>query len=268
MEKIAGILSNFYEAILSGKIQVIDLSHPLGPKTPMIKVPEGHGKNPPPVGLEYISNYDDDGGISRWSVLTTAEHAGTHFDTPSHWVTGREFKDGTTETIGVERFIAPACVLDYSDQVESDPDFILTANHIMEWEAKHGLIPAGSWVLLRSGWSSRFNDPEAFLNLDQNGYHSPGPEPDAVQLMIRRDICGYGTETIGTDYGAAPKFEPEFPLHYMMHGANKFGMSSLNNLDKLPPKGTILITPPLKIVNGSGSPLRVLALVPSNDINT
>jgi len=81
--------------------------------------------------------------------------------------------------------------------------------------------------------------------------------------MLERDVCGYVTETIGTDFGNASSFNPEFPLHYLMHGANKFGMSSLNNLDKLPAKRSLIITPPLKIKNGSGSPLRPLALIPA-----
>jgi kynurenine formamidase len=263
MEGTSELLSQFSGAVQSGKIKIIDLSHTLGPNTPMIKVPEGHGKNPPPVSLEYISNYTDDGGFSRWSTLTTAEHAGTHFDTPSHWMSGKDFIDGTTETIAVNRFIAPACVIDYSEEVTKNPDFILTRSHITKWEDEHGLIEAGSWLLFRSGWSGRIDDPDKFLNMDKDGSHSPGPDPDAVQLMIDRDVCGFGTETIGTDYGAASKFEPPFPLHYMMHGANKFGMSSLNNLDKLPPKGSVIISPPLKIIMGSGSPLRVLALVTS-----
>ena len=54
-----------------------------------------------------------------------------------------------------------------------------------------------------------------------------------------------------------------FPCHTIMHGSNRFGLASLTNLDKLPATGAIVIAPPLKIVNGSGSPLRVLALVPA-----
>jgi kynurenine formamidase len=146
--------------------------------------------------------------------------------------------------------------------VEADPDFILTVEHLTAWEAEHGEIAAGSWVLMRSGWASRFEDEEAFLNLDEDGYHSPGPDPAAVRHMIARDACGFGTETVGTDYGNAGIFDPQFPAHNLMHGANKFGMSSLNNLDQLPPTGAVLVTPPLKIADGSGSPIRVLALVP------
>ena len=78
---------------------------------------------------------------------------------------------------------------------------------------------------------------------------------------MERDVLGFGTETVGTDAGAAGGFDPAFPAHTLFHGAGKFGLASLANLDQLPPKGALLITPPLKLVGGSGSPLRVLALV-------
>ena len=261
MDRNAEVLPALLGALAAGDIRVVDLSHPLGPATPIIQVPEGHGQQPPPVSLEYISNYREDGGFSRWSTLTTAEHAGTHFDTPSHWFTGGEFEDGATDTIAAGRFIAPACVIDVTTDVAADPDFILTAGHLEAWESRHGEIAAGSWMLMHSGWASRFADAGAFLNLAEDGYHSPGPDPDAVRHMIKRDACGFGTETVGTDHGNAGMFDPQFPAHNLMHGANKFGLSSLNNLDQLPACGAVLVAPPLKIADGSGSPLRVLALV-------
>ena len=82
-----------------------------------------------------------------------------------------------------------------------------------------------------------------------------------MKALVERDILGFGTETVGTDAGAAGGFDPAFPAHTLFHGAGKFGLASLANLEQLPPKGALLITPPLKLVNGSGSPLRVLAFV-------
>lgn len=263
MSASADILSDFMQGLSDGTIDVIDLTHTLGPATPMIKVPKGHGKQPPQTSLEPISDYREDGGFSRWSTLTTAEHAGTHFDTPSHWFTGGHHPNSATDTISVERFVAPACVIDCTKEVAADEDFILTADHLRAWEAKHGEITAGSWVLLHSGWADRFDKGDKFLNQIDGVSHSPGPDPEAVRLMIERDACGYGTETIGTDHGNGNQFDPVFPAHNLMHGANKFGMSSLNNLDKLPPKGAVIVTAPLKIIDGSGSPLRVLAFVPA-----
>ena len=120
--------------------------------------------------------------------------------------------------------------------------------------------PAGAWVLLRSGWSRRTGAD--FLNVGAEGPQSPGPDVDCVQFLVKeRDVIGFGTETVGTDAGKAHSFSPPFPCHTFMHGANKFGLASLTNLDLLPATGAVLITAPLKIARGSGSPLRVLALI-------
>ncbi len=95
-----------------------------------------------------------------------------------------------------------------------------------------------------------------------NDSHTPGPSPEAVTFMVRmRDVIGFGTETVGTDAGQAFGFDPPFPCHAGMHGAGKFGLASLANLDRLPPTGALLVTAPLKIAGGTGSPCRVLALV-------
>ena len=129
------------------------------------------------------------------------------------------------------------------------------------WEAAHGRIPAGSWVLMRTDWSRR-EDPAAFLNASETGPHVPGPSVACMRFLVeQRDIRGWGVEAVGTDAGQAFAFEPPFPAHNLLHGAGKFGLASLCQLDQLPATGAVLITPPLKIENGSGSPLRVLALV-------
>jgi kynurenine formamidase len=113
---------------------------------------------------------------------------------------------------------------------------------------------------MRSGWSTR-TDPAAFRNVAADGPHSPGFDADASRMLAHeRDVLGVGVETIGTDAGQAGGFEPPFPNHTIMHGAGKFGLASLCNLDQLPATGAIVIAAPLKIVRGSGSPLRVIAL--------
>ena len=82
-------------------------------------------------------------------------------------------------------------------------------------------------------------------------------------LATDRDLLGVGVETIGTDAGLVGTFDPPFPNHSIMHGHGKFGLASLCNLDRLPPTGAIVIAAPLKLVGGSGSPVRALALVPA-----
>jgi len=255
------ILTELVEALADGRVRVVDLTQPLGPETPVIELPPQLAPSPG-LSMDEISRYDDRGPAWYWNVLHLGEHTGTHFDAPVHWVTGKDLPDNTTDTIPVERFVGPACVLDVTAEVEADPDFLLTPERIEAWEAEHGRIPAGSWVLLRTGWSRR-TDPEEFLNTGDDGAHSPGFHPAASRLLAEeREVLGVGVETVGTDAGQAGGFDPPFPNHTLMHGAGRFGLASLTNLHELPPTGAVVIAAPLKIVDGSGSPLRVLALVP------
>ena len=76
-------------------------------------------------------------------------------------------------------------------------------------------------------------------------------------------MIGWGSETVGTDAGSAGGMDPPFPAHTLMHKANRYGLASLCHLDQLPPKGAMLIAAPLKFVDGTGSPVRALALVPA-----
>jgi kynurenine formamidase len=253
-------LAAFAAAIASGGIRVIDLTQTLTPEFPIIVLPPELGQCAP-FRMEEISRYDARGPAWYWNNISMGEHTGTHFDAPIHWVTGKDYRDGYTDTIPAGRFVAPACVIDCSKEAAADEKFLLEPAHIQAWEGKHGRIPKGAWALMRTDWSKRAT-PAEFLNMQDDGPHVPGPSAAAIRFLIeQRDVNGWGVEAVGTDAGMAFGFEPAFPAHHLMHGANKLGLASLTNLDQLPPTGAVLITPPLKIKNGSGSPLRVLALV-------
>ncbi|MDH4066004.1 MAG: cyclase family protein [Acidobacteriota bacterium] len=254
-------LTQLLDELKTGRLRVVDLSQPLGPSTPVIGLPPMFAPSPG-VTIDLISRYDDRGPAWYWNTLSFGEHTGTHFDAPVHWVTGRDLANSACDTIPVERFVGPAAVIDVTAEVEVDSDFLLTPARVEAWEALHGRIPAGAWVLLRTGWSRRA-DPVAFVNAGSDGPHSPGFDAQASALLAHdRDVLGVGVETIGTDAGQAGTFEPPFPNHSIMHGAGKFGLASLCNLDQLPATGAIVIAAPLKIVGGSGSPVRVIAITP------
>ena len=259
---MSDVLSALTSALASGRVHVVDLTQPLGPETPVIGLPPVFASSPG-VTIEAISRYDDKGPAWYWNTLRFGEHTGTHFDAPVHWITGRDRPEGACDTIPVRRLIGPASVIDVTEHVEADPDFLLTTEHIVRWEAAHGTIPKGSWVLMRTGWSRRRGAVEV-LNVGGDGPHSPGFDANASRLLAHdRDVLGVGVETIGTDAGQAATFDPPFPNHAIMHGAGKFGLASLCHLDRLPPTGAIVVAAPLRIVGGSGSPARVLALVPA-----
>ena len=256
------VLTQLVDELNNGTLKVVDLTQPLGPDTPVIGLPPQFGSSPG-VTMEVISRFDDKGPAWYWNVLHLGEHTGTHFDAPVHWITGKDLPDNCCDSIPAQRFVGPACVIDVSKEVEKNNDFLLMPEHVTAWEAAHGRIPANSWVLLRTDWSKR-TDPASFLNVGADGPHSPGFHKTTSELLARdRDVLGVGVETVGTDAGQAGMFDPPFPNHTIMHGAGKFGLASLRNLDQLPPRGAVVIAAPLRIVNGSGSPLRVLAISPT-----
>jgi len=255
-------LAQLVDDLQSGRLVVVDLTQPLGPSTPVIGLPPMFSPSPG-VTIDVISRYDEKGPAWYWNTLRFGEHTGTHFDAPIHWVTGKDLAANACDTIPVQRFIGPACVIDVTRDVERNPDFLLTPERIEAWEKDHGRISRGAWVLLRTGWSRR-TDAASFINAGADGPHSPGFDARASKLLAEdRDVLGVGVETIGTDAGQAGTFTPPFPNHTIMHGAGKFGLASLCNLDRLPPTGAVVIAAPLKIVNGSGSPLRVIAIAPA-----
>jgi kynurenine formamidase len=254
------VLAELSAALAGGSVRIVDLSQTLSSRFPQIVLPPEFDQCAPFRIME-ISRYDDRGPAWYWNNLSFGEHTGTHFDAPIHWITGRDLPNNATDTIPHAAFVAPACVIDCSAEAARDADFLLTADHLRNFEAKHGKIPSGAWVLMRTDWSKR-TDPVAYQNFDATGQHTPGPDASAVRFLVDgRNVLGFGTETIGTDAGQAAHFRPPYPCHTFMHGAGRYGLQCLANLGLLPPTGAIVIAAPLKIQRGSGSPVRALALV-------
>jgi kynurenine formamidase len=253
------VLTDLAEAIRSAAVDVIDLTAPLSSSTPILKLPEPFG-NTVPFALHEISRYDERGPAWYWNDITTGEHTGTHFDAPVHWVTGRDGQD--VSQVPLTRLIGPAAVLDFSAQAATDADFLLEVDHIKEWESQHGALPEEGWLLYRTGWDARSHDQDTFLNANETGPHTPGVSVECARWLAEQaPVIGVGVETVGTDAGAAHSFDPPFPCHSAMLGADKYGLTQLQNLALLPPQGAMVIVSPLPITGGSGSPCRALALV-------
>ncbi|MBT2213085.1 cyclase family protein [Actinomadura sp. NEAU-AAG7] len=253
------VLAQLLDAVAGGTVEVVDLTAPLSERTPILRLPEPFA-NTVPFSLREISRYDERGPGWYWNDITTGEHVGTHFDAPVHWATGRGGEDVSQVPPG--RLVAPAVVLDASSEAAADPDFLLEIDHVREWERAHGPLPPGGWLLYRTGWDARSGDQERFLNADEIGPHTPGISAACARWLAEETpLLGLGTETVGTDAGAAHSFDPPFPCHSYFLGAGKYGLTQLQNLALLPPRGAVLLAAPLPIVGGSGSPARVLALV-------
>ena len=255
-------LASLVQGLAGGQIQVIDLTQLLSPDTPIIQLPPPFA-NTPGFRKHEISNYDAKGPAWYWNWLEIGEHVGTHFDAPCHWVTGKG--KACVDDLEAKQFVGPAVVIDVTGEVAKNADFVLPPQTILEWEKVNGRIPPGAWVILKTGWGSRGADAKAFFNLGPDGSpHYPGFGKDSAEFLTReRDILGVGTEAVGTDAAVGAQANPPFPNHSIMHGAGKFGLTQLAHVDQLPTTGAIIVAAPLKIQDGSGSPVRVIAFLPA-----
>jgi kynurenine formamidase len=253
-------LGELVDALGSGSVEVVDLTAPLSDRTPILQLPPPFA-NTQGFALQEISNFDDRGPAWYWNNFSAGEHVGTHFDAPAHWITGRDGPD--VSQVPPKHLIGPAVVVDKSAECATNPDFLLEVAHVDEWQRQHGPLPMGGWLLFRTGWDARAHDQAAFLNATETGPHTPGVSVELARWLAEvAPIMGFGVETVGTDAGTAHSFEPAFPCHHLLLGAKKYGLTQLANLGRLPATGSVLIAAPLPIVRGSGSPARVLALVP------
>jgi len=258
-EATVSLLTQLHSAIAAESVQIVDLTAPLSESTPVLRLP-GPFANTINFQLEEISRYDERGPRWYWNNIHTGEHTGTHLDAPNHWLSGRDGND--VAQVPLRTLVAPAVVLDASERVAKDPDFLLGIDDVRAWEAEHGPLPAGGWLLYRTGWDTRSEGQDAFLNVDERGSHTPGVAADCARWLAEETpICGLGVETVGTDAGQAMELDPAFPCHELILGAGKCGLTQLQNLARLPATGVLLVVCPLPIVGGSGSPARVLALV-------
>ncbi|MFC6023038.1 cyclase family protein [Plantactinospora solaniradicis] len=249
------VLQDLVAALASGRVEVVDLTAPLSAQTPILNLPEPFGQTVP-FGLSEISRYDERGPAWYWNNITTGEHTGTHFDAPVHWVSGQHGDD--VSQVPANRLVAPAVVLDHTAEAAADPDFLLEVEHVRAWEAEHGPLPTGGWLLYRTGWDAYGDDAARYANAGR----TPGISPACAKWLAEESpVQGVGVETVGTDAGGAHSFDPPFPCHSFLLGADKYGLTQLRNLASLPPTGAVVVAGPLPIVGGSGSPCRVLALV-------
>lgn len=206
--------------------------------------------------MDTIAYGETPGGwfYSAYSVAMP-EHGGTHIDAPAHF-----HRYGlSVDEIPLEQLMGPAIVIDVSAQAAGNPDYRLSTADVQAFEEAHGEIPEGAIVLLRTGWSARWPDAQRYLGGDDpSGLHFPSYGEDAARLLIEgRDVAALGADVASIDLGAAT----EFPVHRLAAAAQVPGLENLTNLDSVPATGAIAIALPMKIVGGSGGPVRVVALV-------
>lgn len=227
--------------------QILSLSHVIHPAIP-------RWPGDPPVEFEVVADLEQEGYYLRRFAI--GEHSATHINAPNSF-----FADGSgIDAYSPASLVVPAIVIDIWEQAAANPDYALRDRDIHLWEQQQGEIPAGSVVLLYTGWQAKWSDPVAFLNLDAQGIpHFPGFSTAATQfLLAERSIAGVGIDTHGVDGG----LDTTFATNRQILVRQGIVLECLANLDQLPAIGTQLVIAPLSLQDGSGSPVSVLAFVP------
>jgi kynurenine formamidase len=227
--------------------RIIHLSHIID-----IDIPQWPGD--PPVEITTVANIPQDGYYLRRFSL--GEHSATHINAP------KSFHDNGVgiDQYSAESLVLPGVVMDICDTATVNPDYSLTIADVLHWEKEHGKITAGSLVLLHTGWEDKWLNKTAFFNRDAEGImHFPGFGYDVTQFLLEeRQIAGLGIDTHGVDSGQ----DNSFTINSLVLAQERIVLENLTNLQQLPPKGTTLMIGVLRLRDGSGSPVGVLALVP------
>lgn len=236
-------------AILKGA-EFIDLTHAFGPETP-------HWKGFAPETVTTLFTIANDGFHAE--RFCHPGQWGTHVDPPAH------FHDGlkTVDQIDPKEFLLRLVVLDVHEKVAKDSDYVVTLDDVKGWELRHGAIPAGAFVALRTDWSKRWPNDAAMQNADDQGVaHYPGWSKSVLHYLYeQRKITASGHETTDTDPGLAVT-KDDYSLESYILGTNHFQIELLANLDQVPEAGALVLVTFPKPENGSGFPARVIAVVP------
>lgn len=232
----------------AGFSRVVDLTHELGPDTPNY---EPTAK--PVFQARDIATVDKAGYFAR--EITLPEHFGTHIDAPAHFIEGL----WTVDQIPVERLVAPLVVLDVRKGASQNPDYQLSVDDIASWEKTNGQIPQGAVVVARTGWESRWNSSKDYRNSDGNGVlHFPGYSEEAARFLVQgRNAIAVGIDTLSIDYGPSK----DYPVHKYTLSHSLYQLENVANLASVPESGATVVVAPMKLEGGSGSPVRILAVI-------
>jgi kynurenine formamidase len=225
--------------------RVVDLTHPVSPEFPTF-----FGK--PGISFEDQFTYAKD--KLNLKVWTLNEHTGTHLDAPFHFSA-----DGwTAERIPTGNLVCPLCVIDVAARAEGNADAQLTPDDVRAYESRHGPIPAGACVAMRSGWD-RHVAGARFRNPDEAGVmHFPGFHPEAAAMLIEgRQAVGIASDTLSLDHGASK----DFAVHYAWLPSGRWGVECIAGLEGLPATGATLVVGAPKVAGATGGPARLFALV-------
>jgi kynurenine formamidase len=193
--------------------------------------------------------------------FSTSEHGGTHLDAPVHFAKGHR----SVDQVPLDQLAGAAVVVDVTAACADQPDYRVTIADFTAWERSNGAIPAGTIVLIRTGYSRFWPDASRYLGTAERGaaavakLHFPGLHPDVARWLAEsRRVNAVGIDTASIDYGQSTLYE----THRMLFERDIPAFENLANLDSLPATGAFVVALPMKIKGGSGAPLRAVAFVP------
>ena len=223
--------------------RLVDLTQPLGPATTL-------WPGSRPFAATTVADYDTDGGYAR--ELEVPEHAGTHLDAPAHFDRDGSRVDG----ISLASLVRPAVRLDVRPWVNGNASVAIDAAVLLQLEERDGSIGPGSAVLVHTGWDAYWQDPGRYLGDPEPAF--PGLAADAAELLVERGVAGLGIDTLSVD----PGHSTELPVHNILLPAGIWQLEGLIELGRVPARGSWLVAAPLRLVDGSGTPARVFAILP------
>ncbi|MCY2963996.1 MAG: cyclase family protein [Planctomycetota bacterium] len=237
------------QQLAAGELPIVDLTWTLNDRNPYWP-----GENYEPFRLKTIATLGKDGVLSK--SIFTPEHLGTHLDAPNHF----EKNQPSVDEITPEAFFGPGVVIDVAAESEADPDFLLSIQHIEQWERTNEQVPTGAIVFLKTGWGRHWTNYPRYKNQDAMGkMHFPGYSVEAVRFLIeKRKIRGIGIDTLSIDRGLSR----EFAVHHALNAAGRYGLENVARLEELPASGFHVFVAPVKVEAGTGGPTRIFAILP------
>ncbi|XP_077517757.1 isatin hydrolase-like [Amblyomma americanum] len=194
-------------------------------------------------------------GWFQEDIVENVIHGGTHLDSPVHF-----YKDGWDATqIPLERLLfLPVARVDVRDKVALNSEYLLSTDDILNWEERHGRLPSGCLFVVHTGQSKHWPNRTAYMGIDANGEkHFPAMTPESASfLATERSVFGVGIDTPSVDAATVDT------AHRAVSEANIFILENLVRLEQVPIRGAYALVLPLKLDGASGSPVRVVALVP------
>jgi kynurenine formamidase len=181
--------------------------------------------------------------VMQLSMLTGV---GTHLDAPSHYfLNGKNVSD-----FHMNELIFQFVVIDILDQCHEC--YSLSIEDILCHEKTFGLIPTGSCVMVKTGWSRFWEKPFKY----RNNHLFPSVSLEAAKLLLKRGISALGIDTLSPD-----RPQDEYKVHEIFLGAGKLLLENVANLNNMPPRDSFVLALPLKIRDGKEAPIRLVGLV-------